>query len=280
MKTALLIADLEGVTGADSLDALLAGEPAWERARARLTEELNAAVEGLCAQGFEQVRVSDSHGPGASVANVLAGELDRRASLHVLDDAFHASLFEGVSAVACLGMHAGGGVPGFVPHTLELAVAVRAGRRWLSETDLLLQLSAEAQVPAVFVSGDEALAASVSRWRVPVVVSKRALSPVRARSRSGRAVLQALRAHARRPPVPVRAKTLTALELRLEVPDGPAVVRSVRGATSRATYRALLAALAEEPSTPARWLTASFGTAAFLGELERAVAAPWRRGRR
>ncbi|MCC6334355.1 MAG: M55 family metallopeptidase [Myxococcales bacterium] len=212
-REALLVVDLEGVAGVESPAALLFGTPEYERARRLLTDEVNAAVEGLLAAGFTHVRVSDSHLSGSGAANVLEDELHQAASLHLLDDWYAESLFEDVAAVACLGMHAPAGGAGFAAHTVNLSSRWSVGDRLVSESDLVLDLAAQQGVPLVFISGDDALEAHLGP-RVPFVRTKEARSAVRAESSSAPEVHLLLRAAAQRPPV--KAPALPEGPLRLD----------------------------------------------------------------
>ncbi len=176
MKTALLVVDLEGVAGVDQLDSLLAGAPGYPAACALLTAEVAAAARGFFSAGFDRVRVSDSHRSGSDGPNVVAALLPEGVELRYEADAFTDSLFDGVSAAACLGMHAAAGSRGFAAHTLTVHCAVEAGRRGLSEADLFLGLCAARKVPVAFVAGDDVLKAAL-RGRARTVVLKRSRSP-------------------------------------------------------------------------------------------------------
>src|SRR5260221_5745796 len=155
MKTVLLIVDLEGVGGVDSSRALSAASPAFAGARRLATDEVLAALGGLFGRGVERVRVSDSHRPGGSTTTIIAEELPPGAELIWTGDPYDAALFDGVDAVACLGMHAAAGTPGFASHTVSVQCAWQAGGRDISETDIVLALAAERGVPALFVTGDD-----------------------------------------------------------------------------------------------------------------------------
>ncbi|MCY1073510.1 M55 family metallopeptidase [Archangium lansingense] len=198
-RRALLVVDLEGVAGVDSPGALISGTPEYTRAQALLTAEVNAAVEGLLAAGFQRVRVSDSHLCGSGESNLLPEALHPAAEPCFLpDDAYAPHLFEEVDAVACLGMHAAAGSAGFGAHTVDLLGAWTCAGRALSEADLVLALAAEAGVPAVFVSGDDVLQAQLG-GRVGYVRTKVALSVTRAFSREPEAVLPELTRAAAQP---------------------------------------------------------------------------------
>lgn len=214
MPTALLIADLEGVAGVDQLEALAAGSTRYSIACERLTAEVNAAVCGLLRAGFTQVVVSDSHRSGGSHPNVLAQKLHPQAELVWEEDPYAEHLFAHVGAVICLGMHAAAGTAGFASHTLYPHCGVFAGKRALSETDLVLALARQHRVPVVFVSGDDVLARSLQGVRY--VRTKRALSPSAAVSKEPTVVLAALARAAEQPPQEAPAAPKGALSLRFK----------------------------------------------------------------
>ena len=81
MRRLLLIVDMEGVAGVESLAQITAGFVEYEAARRLLTAETNAMVSGFIQAGFEQVVISDSHEGGATTSNLLVAELDKRARL-------------------------------------------------------------------------------------------------------------------------------------------------------------------------------------------------------
>jgi D-amino peptidase len=274
-REVLLVVDLEGVAGVDTVPALTWGTPDYERARALLTAEVNAATEGLLAAGFTRVRVSDSHLSGASEPNVLPAALHPAASLHVLDDWYAASLFRGVAAVACLGMHAPADTTGFAAHTVDLSSRWSIGGRLVSESDLVLGLAAERGVPVVFVSGDDVLQRHLGP-RVPFVRTKRSRSRLRATSRPVQRVLVELRRAAQRPPVP--APRLSAAPLRLDFHlargrGGPASV-SLSG-TTRARYAQARRVAAKADAVMIDTVYPSPGSAWMLEDVQALISLPW-----
>jgi D-amino peptidase len=98
-----------------------------------------AAIEGLRAQGFTDVRVSDSHRSGRDAPNVDAAALPSGCELRFeSSDPYGGALLDGVSAVACIGMHAAGGTTGFAAHTVQAGVEWRLGGQRISETHLAM----------------------------------------------------------------------------------------------------------------------------------------------
>ncbi|MBI3181552.1 MAG: M55 family metallopeptidase [Myxococcales bacterium] len=213
MRTALLIADLEGVAGVDRLEAVLAGSPLYPGACARLTEEVCSAARGLFAAGFERIRVSDSHRGGLDAPNILASSLPPGVELTFEPDAYGQRLFEDAQAVAMVGMHAPAGRPGFAAHTVSPHVGWYSGGRALSEAELVLAIAAELGIPSVFVSGDDTLRGHLG-YRARFVCVKRAVTAREAKSidplRAERLILDAASCPPRPPTRP---------------PNGPLVLR-------------------------------------------------------
>jgi D-amino peptidase len=279
MARALIIVDLEGVAGVDSIGALLAGAPEYTRSRGLVTEEVNAVVEGLLEAGFTHVRVSDSHLSGSGEMNLLMDALHPAAEPHFHEeDACAERFFEDVAAVVCVGMHAAAGSEGFGAHTMDLLGAWTCAGRALSEADVVLGLAAEAGVPAVFVSGDDVLGTSLGE-RVAFVRTKAALSATRAYSRPREQVLAELRRAARSAPRVLEPLAHAPLELSFKSlqqarlaaatgarPVGPYQVR-VEGASFRERYTRALAATRAATGVMGQGVTSSPGSPALTRDV-------------
>ncbi|MBE2248303.1 MAG: M55 family metallopeptidase [Myxococcus sp.] len=282
---ALLVTDLEGVHGADSVASLIGGEPAWRRARLRATHEVNLAIAGLSRQGFTEFVVSDSHRNGTEAPNLVLEALDPRARHDFRHDAFDRHLFSGVDAVAALGMHAGGGVPGYISHALDVGLAWEVGGRFLSETDFLLGLCAAALTPFLFVSGDDALVRSLPEGTA-AITTKRALTSTSAQSLELEAVDDALVRAALMParpaaPLPDGPLRMHVKSSEFEVPDLPFLEREsdftvlVHGGSTRERYQHALAAIDAAGSVVEQFVTRSPGEPGFVEEVAGLLAAPW-----
>lgn len=285
MPRALIVTDLEGVHGADSVEALIGGTTAWSEARLRATHEVNLVIAGLSRQGFTEFVVSDSHRNGTDEPNLVLDALDPRARHDLRDDAFAAGLFWKTDAVAALGMHAGGGVPGYVSHALDVTLAWELEGRFLSETDFLLDLCAQASVPFLFVSGDDALVRSLPPG-TQAVTTKTVRSSTQARSLPLEAVDQALvelsllapRPATALPPGPLRLHVKSSAFELIDVPyltrESDFMVR-VDGASPRERYANALVAIECASTATDTFLSLSPGEDGFVGEVERLLAAPW-----
>lgn len=171
----------------------------YDRSRALMAGEANAAVEAAFAAGATEVVVNDSHW---QMRNLRAEDLDPRARLIVGDKPF--SMTQGIgsddryAAAAFVGYHAGAGHPtGVIGHTYSSAtiLEVRVGDVPHNEAALnALRLGAY-DIPVALVAGDDALAGEVERllpWAERVVV-KRAMGYTVADSLSPAAAQAAIR---------------------------------------------------------------------------------------
>lgn len=214
MKRVVLIADLEGITGVDSVHALALGAPDYPAAAQRMTEEVTWVAQRLLAQGAGAVHVVDTHQSGA-VLNVDAGQLPTGCELFAEDALSLDALLRDASALACVGMHAGGTSPGFGAHTVCAHTAWRLGELPLSETHLLALRAGELGLPVWFTSGDDVLAAQTATL-ITCVRTKQALSRGEALSRPREAVRRDFEAAFARPPGPPWRPAPAPLRLRFQ----------------------------------------------------------------
>jgi D-amino peptidase len=173
MKTVLLIADLEGISGVESIEDLVVGAPGYPRAAQRMTDEVALVARLLRTRGVQRVRISDAHRSGAP-SNLDPSALPEWCEVRVTDDLYGGALLEGVDAVACVGMHASGTSAGFGAHTVSLHTAWSLGGIELTETRVAQWLAAERGVPLWFSAGDDVLQAQLGD--VPFVLTKRSRS--------------------------------------------------------------------------------------------------------
>lgn len=153
----LISADMEGVTGVTCPADCEPGNSRWEYHRRFLTGDVNAAVEGFCDSGADEVLVNEAH---ASQRNLLLDELDERATL-LIGSNKPLGMMEGIDrspdAVAFVGYHTGAGDPGVLAHTYlpNAITSVRVNGEGASEGRMNALLAAELGVPLVLVTGDD-----------------------------------------------------------------------------------------------------------------------------
>lgn len=176
----MIMTDLEGVAGVlNREDWTVPSGRYHEKAKRLLTEEVNAAVDGMCQGGATEVLVVDGHGPGGIDPELLdaRAELMRGAPQPVWPWGLDCSF----SALAFVGQHAKAGTPyshlshtqGF--HFMDLSVnGVSIG-----EFGQLALCAKELGIPTIFASGEAALAEE-SQALCPGIVTvpvKRGLLP-------------------------------------------------------------------------------------------------------
>ena len=204
----LISADMEGVSGIVHPSETNPGGYDYERGRALMTAEVNAAVAGVLeAVPGAEVLVADAHGP---FRNLLAEELDRRARLvrgKPRPLGMLAGLDDDTDAVLFVGYHArSGSGPAVLAHTISDAVLdVRLDGRPVGEIGLNAALAGFHSAPVVLISGDDAAcaellelvpgAATVAVKQALGQAASIALHPDEARDRLHRVAAKAIRRH-------------------------------------------------------------------------------------
>jgi D-amino peptidase len=147
-----------------------------------LTGEVNAAVRGCKAAGADTIYICDHHGAGY---NILFEELEpgceiihgRQTNLKDLMPFMDTSF----DALVCVGMHAMAYTPyANLPHSKW---QLNGGEVFMSECSMAAAVAGYFDIPAVFVSGDQAITGEL-REKIPAIETcqvKEALSPYAAR---------------------------------------------------------------------------------------------------
>ncbi|GHH08911.1 M55 family metallopeptidase [Streptomyces rubradiris] len=159
-------ADMEGVTGLVDADDVQPGGRDYERGRAKMAEDVNAAVRGALAAGAAHVLVNDAHGP---MRNLLPEALHPAARL-VRGRPKQLGMLEGLTgeydAVLCVGYHSRAGAPGVLSHSFmghEIEDMWLDGRP-VGEIGLAQATAAALGVPVVALTGDDAACAEMTEW--------------------------------------------------------------------------------------------------------------------
>lgn len=168
----LISADMEGVCGVTSwvqvLPPELGASPSstveYERARARMTREVNAAVEGALEGGAEGVIVNDAHD---GMRNLLPEELHPEVRFVSGSDKplgmMQGVQEPGVGAVFFVGYHAKAGTPNApLAHTMASIIAdVRLDGRSTGEYGINAAVAGQFDLPVALVTGDDSAVAQV-----------------------------------------------------------------------------------------------------------------------
>jgi D-amino peptidase len=158
----LVSVDMEGIAGVVDPEDVRPGHAEYERNRALITAEANAAVRGVFAfQADSHVLVTEAH---ASFRNILPADLDRRAELlrgTPKPWGMMAGLAPDLDAVLFIGYHGKAGTARSVlAHTISGGVVadVRCNGRSVGELGLNVALAASSGVAPALVAGDDSVA--------------------------------------------------------------------------------------------------------------------------
>ena len=205
--------DMEGLAGVAHPHQVSFGRDGvdrtdYDRSRALMAGEANAAVASALAHGAREVVVNDSHW---LMRNLRAEDLHDGARLIVGDKPF--SMTQGVGGewdgafdgAAFIGYHAGAGHPsGVIAHTYSSATVleIRVNGVPHNEAGLNAIRLGHHGVPVILVAGDDALAGEVETllpWDERIVVKRAlgtnvadSLSPAAARAAIGEGMERAL----------------------------------------------------------------------------------------
>ena len=161
----LVLHDMEGLADQDDWHTFDYGAPEYARGQELLAADINAVVDGLFAGGATEVHVVDGHGSGNPEPDLRADLLDPRATQVLRAEPFdtYFDLVEpgAYDAVAVVGMHAKTGSGGFASHTFTLGIEFLINGQPITETELVALSWGRADVPVIFASGDDRLAADL-----------------------------------------------------------------------------------------------------------------------
>jgi D-amino peptidase len=197
----LIVYDLEGPAGVQSSRAVSFGASGYAAARASLTAEVNAAIRGLLRAGASEVVLTDGHGSGNPDPDYDTSQLPERARHDIREVAYdpYIDACDGsFDAVVAIGMHSRAGGSGFLSHTYYGHTRWELNGLNLNESMIVAASAARFGIPLILVSGDDALQEEVTSFnpRIRYVVTKQALSRIRAEPRPEEEVVRELEAKA------------------------------------------------------------------------------------
>lgn len=185
MKTYISV-DMEGISGVVDWTQIVKGKESedYDRFRALMVQDVNAAVEGALEAGATTILVNDAH---ASMRNILITALHPEAEL-VTGTPKPLSMMEGLDgsfqAVFFIGYHARAGAPGVLNHTYSgTLMECRFNGQAVGETGLNAAVAGHFGVPVALVTGDDLVTAEACDLLGPVrtVAVKQALGRYAAR---------------------------------------------------------------------------------------------------
>jgi len=176
----LIAVDMEGISGVVTWNQVIGGHEEYTRMRPVMTADVNAAVQGACEAGVDEIVVADGHNNGS---NLLVEQLDRRARL-VSGTGSPFSMVEGAQArpdaVFFVGYHARMGTRNAIlDHTWSASTVANLwlNERLCGESGLNGAVCGHFGAPVLLVSGDQSVCAEASDWLpgVATVQVKRAV---------------------------------------------------------------------------------------------------------
>jgi D-amino peptidase len=158
-----IFCDMEGVSCIETWEQVMSSNAIYQECRKLYTDEMNAAVRGARAAGATDIVVVDCHGAGGAYnfKSFLPDRLESGAEyVFGYPWARYTAPFEqGCDAILFVGAHAMAGTPdGVLCHTVSSEAWYNA---WINDTlvgesGILAAVAGCWDVPAIFVSGDEA----------------------------------------------------------------------------------------------------------------------------
>lgn len=180
-RSALILADIEGIVGVYRKRQCKPGTAEWRTARDLMTADVNAAVRGLRSAGVEHVVVRDMHGPGYNLRPeglepgvvCIQGQYGRPLLL--------LGQVPRVDCAVMIGWHAGPDQEGaFSPHMFHRRLrAMRVNDDPVTEVELFAAALGDHGVPVIAVTADEPALERITGnlpWVASVRVPKRELS--------------------------------------------------------------------------------------------------------
>src|SRR5581483_6221610 len=166
----VIFCDMEGVSCIETWEQVTGGTALYEECRKLYTDEMNAAVRGARAAGAREVIVVDCHGAGGAYNfKSFVPERLQSGAEYVFGypwARYIAPFEQGCDAILFVGAHAmAGTLNGVLSHTVSSEAWYNA---WINDTlvgeiGILAAIAGCWNVPAVFVSGDEATCREVQK---------------------------------------------------------------------------------------------------------------------
>ncbi|MDF2673440.1 MAG: peptidase D-aminopeptidase [Clostridiales bacterium] len=173
-------ADIEGISGVVNGSFTSQREYDYPRARKLMTDEVNAAVEGVKLAGADEILVNDSHGP---MTNILIEDLDEDVRL-ISGSKKLLGMMEGIDStfdgVLLIGYHGRHNSSGVLSHSYygSVVTEIKINGNIVGESELNSMAAGYYGVPVVFVSGDDVLSGQVKEFNpdIETLIVKKAHS--------------------------------------------------------------------------------------------------------
>ena len=177
----LIACDMEGITGVTNWNQVDPGHAEYPRFRRLMTNDVNAAIRGVCDAVVDEILITDGHERGT---NLLIEDLDPCAHLICGDYsplAMVQGIDQGIDGLIFVGYHArAGSQNAILDHTWS---SRRVANLWLNDTlvgeyGLNGAVAGHFNVPVLMLTGDQTACAQASDLLgdIETVVVKTALS--------------------------------------------------------------------------------------------------------
>ena len=174
----VIFCDMEGVSCIETWEQVTGGNAPYQECRRLYTNEMNAAVRGAKAAGATDIVVVDCHGAGGAYTfKSFVPDLLEPGAEYVLGYSwgrYIAPFEQGCDAILFVGAHAmAGTADGVLSHTVSSEVWYNASINGtlVGESGILAAIAGCWDVPAIFVSGDEATCREVQALLGDTVVT-------------------------------------------------------------------------------------------------------------
>ena len=159
----VIVDDMEGISGINDWHQIFAGCKEYEEfGRVQVTEDVNAAIQGLRKAGAMEIRVVDFHGSGGPSKNIVQEKLEKGVKLFQgadLPGRLEQAVDKSTAAAVFVGFHAMADTKdGFLRHTITMDPRIKINGKPVGETAINAYALAEHGIPVVMVTGDQALA--------------------------------------------------------------------------------------------------------------------------
>lgn len=213
----IMLTDLEGVSGVVSFEQqTMPANRYYEQAKALLTGEINAAVEGLISEGAEDVVVVDGHGAGGVTFELLHPQARLLHGRPLFSRELRNTWQKNFDVAVIVGQHAMAGVQhGNLNHTQSSTTVdyYKLNGKYIGEIAQAALYSGALGVPVIFLSGDRA-ACEEAADLIPRIItaavkegltrtSAISMSKEKARELIREKIIQALRNHKSSPIEPL-----------------------------------------------------------------------------
>jgi D-amino peptidase len=181
-KSALILADIEGIIGVYDKKQCTPNTSEWQAARNLITADVNSAVKGLKEAGVSEIYVKDMHGTGFNLIPEKIEKGARCSQGHFWKPVPLLGKIPKVNYAVMIGWHAGPDQhEGFSPHIFHKAVRqVKINGSPVTEVELFSSVLGEYNIPVIFVSADHTALSRIKSnmpWIASLEIPKHILSP-------------------------------------------------------------------------------------------------------